>query len=350
MNRAKFGWIVPTFSGANDVHIEVPSYERFQYSTTQEIALLCESLGYDSLWIPDHLIFGDRGEVAECWTLLSALAAVTRRIRLGPLVLCEAHRSPALVAKMVSTLDNISEGRVNFGVGAGWRKIEQVSYGLPWLEKPLDRVKRTEEGIEIVRRMWTEDRPNFEGKYYRIRDATCNPKPVQKPYPPIWIAGHGERMLKLVAKYADGWNWMSTTVDEHQKLINTIRESCERIGRNHDNITMSWQGRILIARSRADLKEKIDAIHRLNPRYPLSLDRNVMEVPAYESVQRDVLGASAELIDFRAQGLVGTPEEIVERMRRYMDIGVQHFILQFLDYPSTDGIELVAEKVMPALR
>jgi len=350
MSKVEFSWIVPMMSGANDTHIEVPSYKKFQYSTTQEIALLCESLGYDSLWISDHLIFGDRGEVAECWTVLSALAAVTKRIRLGTMVLCDTHRNPALVAKMVSTLDNISEGRVNYGIGAGWRKIEQMSYGLPWLDKPSDRVKRTEEGIEIVRRMWTEDRPSFEGTYYSIRDAICNPKPVQKPHPPIWIAGQGERMLILVAKYADGWNWMSTTVDEHQKLINTIRESCERIGRNHNDITMSWQGRILIARSRADLKEKIDAIHRLNPRYPLSMDKNTMEVPAYESVQRDVLGANAQVIDFRAQGLVGTPDEIIERMRRYVDIGVQHFILQFIDYPSTDGIELVAEKVMPAFR
>ena len=347
MTRISFGLEVPTSSGVNDTHIETPCYERLDYPITEKTVLLCERLGYDSLWVADHLI--RPGEVAECWTLISALAAVTRRIRLGTFVLCDAHRNPALVAKMVATLDNISNGRVNYGIGAGWHGVEQVSYGLPWLEKPIERIKRMEEGIEIVKRMWTEDKPSFEGKYYRINEAICNPKPVQKPHPPIWIAGQGKRMLKTVAKYADGWNWFSTTVEQHEELINLIRKSCETLGRNYNDIAISWQGRILIARNQADLKKKINQIRRLNPHYPLSLERKVMKIYPYQFLHRAAVGGELETIDFRAHGLVGTPDEIIERIQQYIDIGVKHFILMFIDYPSIDGIELFGEKVMSRL-
>ena len=350
MNRIRLGLEIPTFPGVTDTHIESPCYEEFDYSITERVALLSEDLGYDSLWTADHLIFGRHGETAECWTLLSALASVTKRIRLGPLVFCDAHRNPALVAKMVATLDNISHGRINYGVGAGWRKTEQLRYGLPWLDSSIGRIKRMEEGIEIVRRMWTEDSATFDGKYYRISEAVCNPKPVQKPHPPIWIAGHGPVMLKTVARYANAWNWFLTTAEEHEALLWKLRKSCEDIGRNFNEIEISWQGRILIAKNDQSVKEKIAEIHRFSPRYPLSTQTPVMEVPSYESVQREALGSNREVLDFRAHGLVGTPDQVRAQMQKYIEIGVKHFILTFIDYPSTDGIQLFAEEVLRSLR
>jgi len=350
LNRLGFGCHIPNFSGINDTQIEAPSNERFDYPIIQEVALLCEELGYDGLWIADHVMLGNRGEVGECWTLLSALAAVTRRIRLGPFVLCDAHRNPALVAKMVATLDNISGGRVDYGIGAGWNRVEQESYGMPWLEKPIERIKRMEEGIEIVKKMWTEDKPSFEGEYYRIKEAICLPKPVQKPHPPIWVAGQGERMLKAVAKYANGWNWFSTTAEQHRKLMDMIRKWCEVLGRNYNDIAISWQGRTLIAKNKVNLEEKIDRIRRLNPRYPLSIEKKAMKIPPYPFFHQAVTGGSSETMDFRTLGLVGTPEEIIERMRQYIDVGVKYFMHIFIDFPSTEGIELFAEKVIPALR
>ncbi len=269
---------------------------------------------------------------------------------MGPLVFCDSHRNPALVAKMIATLDNISNGRVNYGVGAGWRKIEQLRYGLPWIDSPVERIKRMEEGIEIVRLMWTEESPSFEGTYYSIKNAVCNPKPVQKPHPPIWFAGHGVRMLKAVAKYADAWNWFLTTVEEEKALLQTLKGSCDAIGRDFNDIEISWEGRVLIAKDDDRLKEKIKVIHKFSPRYPLSSEKGMMEVPPYESVQQEAVGTSHEVLDFRTNSFVGAPDQIRERMMKYIEIGVQHFVLTFIDYPSTEGIELFAEKVLPYLR
>ncbi len=341
---------IPTFAGTNDTHIEAPCYEKFDYQLSENIAHLCEELGYDSLWTADHLIFGKNGEVAECWTLLSALASVTRRIRLGPLVFCDSHRSPALVAKMIATLDNISGGRVNYGVGAGWRRIEQLRYGLPWIDRPLERIKRMEEGIELVKKMWTEEKPSFDGAYYKIQDAVCNPKPVQKPHPPILIAGQGPRMMNAVARHANAWNWFLTTVTEHERLIQTLRRSCDDVGRSFKEIEISWQGRILIAKNEAKVEEKINEIHKLSPRYPLSAQKKVMEIPAYESVQDEALGNDHTFLDFRAHGLIGTPDQVREQLQKYIDIGVSHFILTFIDFPAMDGIQLFADKVMSSLK
>ncbi|WP_455367511.1 LLM class flavin-dependent oxidoreductase [[Eubacterium] cellulosolvens] len=350
MKQINFGWEIPTFSGINYTASGAPCYEKYDYSSSQKTALLCEDLGYDNLWIADHLILGDKGEIAECWTTLSALASVTKRIRLGPLVLCEAFRNPALVAKMVTTLDNITDGRVDYGVGAGYNSFEANSYGIPWLDRASERIKRTEEGIEIVKRMWTEDRPTYEGSFYRIKEVICLPKPVQKPHPPIWIAGQGDKMLRTVAKYANGWNWFSTTVEEHQKLMDRLKDSCNSIGRPYDEITISWEGLIVIAEDNSALKKKIDDIRRLNPLYPLSFeDRITPKYPPQFSWQSFIKG-QPEPFDFRAHNLVGTPGEIIERIREYTDIGVEHFMLMFLDYPSTDGIELFADKVIPVFK
>ncbi|MGA2237921.1 MAG: LLM class flavin-dependent oxidoreductase [Candidatus Bathyarchaeia archaeon] len=344
MNRIGFGLVLPTFSGINDTHLYAPCYEKFDYSLTRKTARLAEEIGYDGLWICDHLAMGNGWEIAECWTVLSALAAVTDRIRLGTSVLCDSHRNPALMAKMAATLDDLSGGRVDYGIGAGWHEIEQTSYGLPWLEKPIERIRRMEEGIEVVKRMWTEDKANFSGKYYRIKEATCYPKPIQKPHPPIWIGARGERMLKSVARYADAWNYFSTTVQQHRDLMNVIRKSCELLCRNYDHIMMSWEGMILIAETEEKLKTEIAEIHRYSPRYPISMERKVTEMPRYPYPMQ-----YPESYDFRAQNLFGTPDQIVERLQQYIDIGVKYFTLSFLDYPSTEGIELFAERVIPEL-
>jgi probable F420-dependent oxidoreductase len=350
MVKVSFGCEMPVFSGIGDAHPDAPCYERLNLPLTLRIASLLEELGFDRLWICDHLIFGNRGEVAECWTTLSAIAAITKRIRLGPMVLADGVRNPALLAKMASTLDNISGGRLDYGIGAGWHRVEQESYGLPWLEKPIERISRMEEGIEIVKKMWTEEEPSFEGKYYRIRNAICNPKPVQKPHPPIWIPGQGKRMLQTVARYADGWEWFSSTVEEHRNLICTIKKNCEKIGRNPNSILFSWHGSILIAKNNSDLKEKINYIRQLNPHYPLSFEQEIMQKYIYPFAQEMGVEAESATINFRARNLVGDPDEIIDRIQSYVDIGVSHFILSFLDYPSTEGLEMFTEKVIPAFR
>ena len=167
------------------------------------ISIRAEELRYDSIWLPDHLMSSN--PIVECWTTLSALANVLDSIRLGPLVLCNSFRNPALTAKMAASLDEISNGRLEFGVGAGWKQDEYVGYGYEF-PKPQIRLAQLEEGIEIARRIWAQDFVTFNGIHYPIREVICLPKPVQA-HVPITIGGTGNRMLRLVAKHADRANW-----------------------------------------------------------------------------------------------------------------------------------------------
>jgi alkanesulfonate monooxygenase SsuD/methylene tetrahydromethanopterin reductase-like flavin-dependent oxidoreductase (luciferase family) len=184
--------------------------ERPHYSLIRDEAVTAERLGFDSVWLSDH-VFGLVGSPAnpfyECWTTTSALASETRRVKLGQLVMCTPFRHPPMVAKMGATLDSISDGRLILGLGTGWAEGEFKAYGYPF-EKPSTRVRRVSEAAQIIREMWTEEKASFKGRHYEIDNAYCYPKPIQKPHPPIMIAGSGEQLtLKAVARYADWSNF-----------------------------------------------------------------------------------------------------------------------------------------------
>ena len=172
-----------------------PMYKKLDYKSLVDYAIESELLGYDSIWVNDHLIFGSG--ILECWTTLSSLVPITERVRLGTLVLCNNFRFPSVVAKMAATLDYISNGRLEFGIGAGWNEEEHRAYGIPF-PNPAERVERLREAIEIIKRMWTEKAPYYNGRYYRMEGAVCEPKPLQNPHPSITIGGAGEKlMMKL---------------------------------------------------------------------------------------------------------------------------------------------------------
>ena len=192
-----------------------------EYTDIRRIVLECERLGFDSVWLKDNFTSSwlntyfskkeddnepnSKDPILECWTTLSSLATLTKRIRLGA-ILVNIHRIPSVTAKMLSTLDVISNGRVEFGLSAGWYENEIKSYGLPF-PKASTRIEMLEESIIIIKRMLTENQASFEGKHYAIKDAKCSPKPIQKPHPPIWIGGGGKKTLQVAAKYANGWNY-----------------------------------------------------------------------------------------------------------------------------------------------
>jgi F420-dependent oxidoreductase-like protein len=175
-----------------------------------EIAKLAEDLGYDSLWVYDHVHNVPRPAneaVFECWTVMAAISQLTSRIRLGQMVGCTSYRNPALLAKITSTVDVISDGRLNWGIGAGWYENEYRSYGYEF-PKPAQRIKMLEETVEIVTRMWTEPTTTFKGEHYEVSRAYCDPKPLQQPRPPVLIGGGGEQLtLRVVAKHADSSNF-----------------------------------------------------------------------------------------------------------------------------------------------
>lgn len=173
----------------------------YNYDVIRKLAIEGEELGFKSFWLADHFQATSRRDpYYECYTALSAISSVTKRIRLGPLVSCVSYRLPSILAKMTSTLDVISDGRLELGMGAGWDVEEYAAYGIPFPRGSV-RVQQVEEAIQIIKKMWTEPEASFEGRHFTVSKVVNEPKPIQKPHPPIWLGARGSKMLRLVAKY-----------------------------------------------------------------------------------------------------------------------------------------------------
>jgi F420-dependent oxidoreductase-like protein len=210
---------------------------------------IAEEGGLDHLWDSDHLASVGRGSdrpVLEAWTLLAAMAVTTSRIRIGCMVTANTYRHPALLAKMATTVDRISNGRLEFGIGAAWSESEHDMYGLDGLQH---RVGRLSESLQIIRSLWTADRTDFDGRYYRLKNAVANPKPIQRPHPPIWIGAGGEQMMKIVARHADVWNASAPARKDIAKAAvhsAAIDRWCAQLGRDPAQIRRSvdliWDG------------------------------------------------------------------------------------------------------------
>src|ERR1700719_4717134 len=227
---------------------------RFGIKTAQQFTTYDDILGVwleadstpiiEHAWAFDHFIpLGPdpTGPQLEGWTLLGALAARTERLRVGLMVTGNTYRHPAVLAKMGATVDNISHGRLDFGIGAGWNELESNMYGIP-LYTPGERIRRLGEACELIKRLWTETVANFDGKYYQLKDARCEPKPVQKPYPPFVIGGSGEQlMLRIVAQYASIWNFVGGSVDTFRHKLEVLAGHCTAIGRDPSSIERSIQ-------------------------------------------------------------------------------------------------------------
>jgi F420-dependent oxidoreductase-like protein len=198
-------------------------------------------------WLFDHfnpIVGSVDGPCYEGWTMLGALAAQTERLRMGLMVAGNTYRNPAVHAHIAATVDLISNGRLDFGVGAGWNVYEHESMGIP-LYEPAERIKRLGEACEIAKLLFTQDVSDFDGKYYQLKEARLEPKPVQKPYPPFVIGGGGEQLtLRVVAKYADIWNHGGVDVEVFKHKVEVLHGHCEAIGRDPKEIELSVQARI----------------------------------------------------------------------------------------------------------
>jgi len=311
LRKLKFGVFLPFYA----FQAKTP-YEYYDHLKT--ISLECEHLGYESVWLDDHLMYGN-WPILETWVTLSALSALTSKIRLGTMVSCTMHRNPALLAKAGATFDVLSNGRLEFGIGAGVQKEEHVAYGFGF--PPIsNRVQRLDEALEVIRRLWTMEKANFRGKHYALKNAVCEPKPLQKPHPPIIVGGGGKDILKVTAKYADRFDWGSLpSINLYKRKLEALEKHCKMVGRDFSEIEKScWPGgQVLIARDQKELSEKI---YRLEP-------------------------AGMSLEDFKRNVLAGTADECRERLQFYVNLGVTHFMLFFADLPKVDGLRLFAESV-----
>jgi F420-dependent oxidoreductase-like protein len=199
---------------------------------------------FEHAWDFDHFIALGPDPTAPClegWTLLAALAAQTERLRVGVMVTGNTYRHPAVLANMGATVDIISHGRLDFGIGAGWNEPEHTAYGIP-LYPAGERLRRLAEACEVIRLLWTEPVASFAGQYYQLREARCEPKPIQRPYPPFVIGGSGERMtLRVAAQYASIWNFGGGSVDDFLRKMHVLDEHCAAVGRDPAAVTRSVQ-------------------------------------------------------------------------------------------------------------
>jgi len=298
--------------------------QKIEFSEIRDTAVLCDGLGYHSVWFYDHLL-GQGGldlDIYEAWTLMSALSTVTKRVRLGTMVLCSAFRPPSLLAKMASTLDVISGGRIEFAIGAGWFEPEFRAYGYDFPDTRA-RIEELSEAVSIIKSMWTEEKPSFSGKHHRIEEAYCNPKPLQKPHPPVMIGGSGERyLLRVVAELADEWNCPASSVLEYDRKIAALKKHCADIGRDPSEIRISQQTVCVLARSESELPEKLEKAQR---RYGF-------------------------FGDIGRLGIVGTPEQCISKIRENERKGITKYTIFFSDVMNPETLRLFAEEVMPAFR
>ena len=203
---------------------------------------LADEAGFDHVWDFDHLASISAGgpdrPVYEGWALQAAMAEATKRVRIGCMVTGNTYRNPALLAKLAVTVDHLSGGRLEFGIGAAWNALEHSMFGIEGLDH---RVGRMSESLRIIKSLWTEERTNFDGRYYQMKDAIANPKPIQKPHPPIWIGASGETTIRLVARYADVWNTGAGEIDKGTEVITRLEDACRAVGRDPSEIRRSIQ-------------------------------------------------------------------------------------------------------------
>jgi F420-dependent oxidoreductase-like protein len=241
----KFGVFIPQGWRMDLAQIKDP-VEKYEAMTT--VAQAADRGSWDAVWVYDHFHTVPEPKLEatfECWTITSTLVRDTKRVRVGQMVGCNGYRNPALYAKIASTVDVASHGRLNAGIGAGWYEHEwrAYGYGFPELKERMGMFK---EACEIIHQMWTEDDPVFKGKYYTIDRPINEPKGVQKPHPPLWIGGSGERVtLKLVAQFGDACN-VGGDPDTIRHKLGVLRQHCETVGRNYDDIVKSAEAEVLV--------------------------------------------------------------------------------------------------------
>jgi len=334
---ASFGVVLPTYAGDAT---STPGAEEYwglydltlnddvTWERVARFAEEAESVGYTSLWTPDHFMLGKNGMTLEVWTALSALSQLTSKVKLGTWVACNNYRNPALVAKMASSLALISKDRFILGYGAGWNRSEYESYGYTF-PPPGERVAMMEEGLKVIHGMLDNEKFTLSGKYYSVKDAVNNPRPVHKI--PLAIGGWGNRMLALAARYADEWDIGSApTYTEYQEKVQVLKAELKKNGRFFDDFTRSMGIHVLIAEDEEELREK---------------KRRVMTVIDALSSKIVQLPSPDYKFDFE-QAVVGTPSQVRALLKKYVELGCQRFEIMFMDYPKYRSLELFSSTVM----
>ncbi|REK22715.1 MAG: LLM class F420-dependent oxidoreductase [Actinobacteria bacterium] len=324
----RFGAFVP--QGWRHDLVDIPTEKHWE--TMTGVAGKIEELGFESLWVYDHfhtVPAPTQNVTYEAWTLMAALAVATDTVRIGQMCTCNTYRPPSYLAKVAASIDVISGGRLEMGIGAGWYEHEHDGYGYPFL-KPSKRIGMLREGVEIMRAMWTEDVVRYDGDYYTLDGAICQPKPLQQPHIPMWIAGGGEQLtLNIAARHANYTNF-GVNLDEFVHKSEVLAKHCADVGTDFDSIVRTSNFNVFCTETDADLSEKFDwYTAKLGAHLPA--DKVQTQASYYEDTS-------------------GTPEKLVSILREWKDAGLEYAIVNFADAAyDTSGMELFAKEVIPAL-
>lgn len=301
--------------------VTLPQIKR-SWEQTKAAALEFERLGFSSVWVNDHLygIPGPHLPIFEAWTTLTAVGAVTSKVELGTLVTPIGFRSPAMLAKMVATLDNITGGRVIPGLGSGWFAMEYEGYGFEF--PPVkERLEQLDEAIRLMKSMWTEPQTTFSGKHFKTESVFCEPKPLRQP--PILIGGGGEKvLLRLAARHADIWNNLAVDQEKLERKVGILRGHLDAIRRPPEAVRISQQCLVVIGENEADAKAKVEKAQALYGGH---------------------MGAGGPM------SIAGTADQCIAGIRKHTALGCSMFIIEFFGKDTREPAALFAEKVMPAL-
>ncbi len=324
----EFGAFVP--QGWRHDLVDIPIEDHWETMTT--VATTIEKAGFDSLWVYDHFhtVPAPTQEVTyEAWTLMAALAVATDTVRLGQMCTCNTYRPPSYLAKVAASIDVISGGRLEMGIGAGWYEHEHDGYGYPFL-KPSQRIGKLEEGVEIMKAMWTKDVVDYSGDHYQLKGAISQPKPMQKPHVPIWVAGGGEQLtLRVAARHAQYTNFGAASPEEFRHKSRILENHCAAEGTNYDAITRSVNFNIFCCETQAEADKKVE-----------DLKAQLMRFVPEDRAER-------QAGFYRARS--GTPEKIFDDLNQWAIAGAGYFIVNFADAAyDTSGLELFAREVIPA--
>jgi F420-dependent oxidoreductase-like protein len=328
----RFGMFVPQGWRHDLVGIEPAS----QWGVMRDLALAADAGPWESIWVYDHfhtVPVPSEEATHEAWTLMAALGAVTSKVRLGQMCTCMSYRNPAYLAKVAATVDHVSGGRVEMGIGGGWYEHEWRAYGYGF-PKVGERLGRLREGVEIFRQAWTTGTATLDGKYYQVDGAIVRPLPLQEGGIPMWIAGGGEQVtLRIAAEYASYTNW-SGAPEEFTHKSEVLQQHCAELGTDYDRIVRSANYNCVIASTQDEVEKRLQAIQaRVTPHLGEE-------------------GAAKFVAEYRTPNAlaVGTPEQVVERLQGMAERGLGYTIVYFPEAAyDRSGIELFEREVAPAL-
>ncbi len=340
MKKLKYSICLPIFANPGMLSFRTPNYKKLNFNDLKKLVIKCDKSKLNSIFIADHTYLGNKGEIYECTALMAAFASITKKINIGSIHLANNFRHPTLVAKYFSTLSHIADGRIILFYDYAWRQSEFLQTGIDF-EKIDKRVSRMIEGLTIIKKSFKENKVNFNGKFYKVKNFICNPKPKKKI--PIWLGeADNKLMVREIVKTADVFNSMPCDLNVFKKKMEIINKECIKQKKKFKKIEKSLETQILIVKNKRDLKQKI-----------MNFKKSKIYNKSYDS---DIISRLKELnkkhIDYedidtlKNEFFIGTIDEIRKKIKNYSNLGVNHFMFWPMDFPHSYTTDRLIKEIV----